>query len=416
MRLRISLSFLFVIGALALLAAGAPAARADIRSGDRVVIAADEVIDDDLIVSGQIVEINGTIRGDLLASATTVILNGTVDGSAALAGQTVNVSGQVGGSLYAAGYSVVLDEGAVVNRNAYLGGFSAATRPDSQVSRTLYAGGYQLLHDGFVGGDVVASVSALHINGTVGGDVRGEVSAAQPGATAPATMPFMPAEVEMLTPGLVIGPTAQIGSQVLVQETVAAAAPRTGVLGLPLWLSDRLGQLFGLLLTALLVVALAPRFLPALSDALERKPLPSLGWGALIYLLLFPAALVVGLILIVVLAVVFGFVSFGQYTLAVLGLSISFYAFALFAFLFFVYLIAWLLLGHWLGRWILSRLGLKPAGRLTQFAYVLLGVVLFQALRAVPVLGFILAFVVGTLALGAVVVYWLDRRRPVKVA
>jgi len=47
-------------------------------------------------------------------------------------------------------------------------------------------------------------------------------------------------------------------------------------------------------------------------------------------------------------------------------------------------------------------------------------VILFQALRAVPILGFIVAFLVGTFALGALVLAWQERRRagqpaPVKV-
>ena len=41
---------------------------ADFRSGDVVVISADEVIDDDLFVSGERIEVNGTVTGDLFAT------------------------------------------------------------------------------------------------------------------------------------------------------------------------------------------------------------------------------------------------------------------------------------------------------------------------------------------------------------
>ena len=45
-----------------------------------------------------------------------------------------------------------------------------------------------------------------------------------------------------------------------------------------------------------------------------------------------------------------------------------------------------------------------------QFPYVLIGVLLLQALRLVPALGFIVALFVGTPALGAALAYGLERR------
>jgi cytoskeletal protein CcmA (bactofilin family) len=411
----IVLAGLFLLSGLAIL--NVPTARAaDIRTGDRVVIAADEVIDDDLIVSAGVVEVDGAITGDLVVSARQIILRGTVGGSAALAGQEILVSGQIDGSLYAAGYVMTLAEGAVVARNVYFGGFALTTALGSQIGRSLHAGGAQVTHNGAVGGDLNVAASALEVNGQVSGDVTGQVSA----ATTPARMPFgvpgLP-QVEILTPGLRVGPEAQIGGQVLATEVAAAPAETaaTGFLGLPRWLLNRVGEVIGQLIVAAALIYFAPRFLPVVSDALRRKPLPSLGWGALIYLILFPLALIAGLILVVLLTIAFGVVTFGQHTAAILGLTGGFYLFALFAFLFVAYIISWLIVGHLIGRALLSRLGGDAPDRAVQFIYVALGVVLLQALRAVPYLGFLVAFLVGTFALGALFVVWLERRRAGKV-
>ncbi len=405
-----------ILGLLVIAGLVAPSVHAaDIRSGERVVIAADEVIDDDLVVSAQYIEVNGTVTGDLVATGTIIVVNGTVEGSALLAAQSLEVRGRVEGSIYGAAYSLLLDEGAAIHRNVLFGGFSAITRPDSEIDRDLYVAGYQLLHDGMVHGDVNVATSALEINGSVGGDVRGEVSAAGGGMPQQFALPNMPADVVMLPTGLVIGQTAQIAGQVAVQEITPAAQPTRGAFGLPLWLSNRIGQAIGLLLVAILLIALAPRLLPGLSNALQSKPLPSLGWGALIYLLLFPLGLIVGLALIVLLTLLFAVVTFNQYTAAILGLTVSAYVFALFAFLFFVYIIAWLVMGHLLGRLVLGQARTALPSRGAQFAYVLLGVLVFQALRLVPVLDFVLAFFVGTFVLGAAFVWWLNRR-PAKVA
>ena len=406
---------LFIGLALAVLGLLArPAHAADIRTGERVVIAADEVIDDDLIVSAQFVEVNGTVSGDVVATGTVVIINGPVEGSVMVAAQSVEVNGPVGGSVYAAGYSLQLGGEADVQRNVLSFGFSATTQPGSQVGRDLYVAGYQLRHDGIVGGDLNVAVSALQINGTVGGDVTGEVSAAGRGAPRQVPLPNMPETVATLPSGLVVGPAARIDGQMNVREISPAAQPVVGVFGLPLWLSDRLGTTIGLLLVAVFIIALWPRFLPALSGALQRRPLPSLGWGLLIYLLLFPVGILVGIVLIIGLTLLFAMVTFGQLTAAMLGLTVGTYLFALFGFLFFTYVIAWLVVGHLLGRALFNRAN-RPVSRIAQFFYVVLGVVLWQALRAVPVLGFIVAFFVGTLALGAVVVYWQDRHRPTPI-
>ena len=409
-------SFVLFIGLmLALLAFTArPAHAADVRTGERVVIAADEVIDDDLIVSAQFVEINGTVSGDVVATGTIVVINGAVEGSVIVAAQSVEVRGPVGGSVYAMSYSLHLGDQADIGRNVLFGGFSATTQPGSLVGRDFFMAGYQLRHDGTVGGDLNVSAGALQLNGTVGGDVTGEVSAA--GSAAPPQMPLpnMPSTVMMLPSGLVIGPSARIDGEMLAQEISPAAPPTTGVLGLPLWLSERLGTLIGLLLVAIFIIALWPRALPALSDAIAHRPLPSLGWGLLIYILLFPAGILVGLILVVGLTLLFAMVTFGQLTAAMLGLLVGLFLFALFGFLFFTYVIAWLIVGHLLGRLLFNRAN-RPVSRVAQFFYVLLGVVVLQGLRAVPVLGLIVAFFVGTLALGAVLVYWLDRNRPAPV-
>lgn len=402
--------FICVLAGL-LLVGNRSAGAADIRSGDRVVIAAGEVIDDDLIVSASTIQVDGTITGDLVASGADVIVNGTVQGSAILAGQTLTLNGQVDGSVYASAYGLILGEGAVVGRNLYFAGYSLNMYPDSLVQRDVLAASYQMVFDGVIGGDLRVSLSALELNGQVGGDVTGVITAGRTGMPPQVLIPNMPNNIQALEPGFRSDSTAQVGGEIQIQEVmpVEPAAPATGALGLPEWLLDRIGYFIGLLIVAALVIYPAPRFLPAMSDTLQRKPLASLGWGALIHLLLFPLAVLIGLFLVVLLTIIFGFLTFGEFVGAVLALTGSIYAFLLSAFLFYAYIIAWLILGHLVGRWLLSRTGMNPSGRLTQFLYVALGVFLFQALRALPVAGFLVALFVSIFALGAIFVYWRDR-------
>ena len=78
-----SMHWLLALGVTLTLALGLSGAAlaADFRSGDTVTIAKNEVIDDDLIITGQNVIVDGTINGDLVVAGGKIVINGTVNGS-----------------------------------------------------------------------------------------------------------------------------------------------------------------------------------------------------------------------------------------------------------------------------------------------------------------------------------------------
>ena len=411
---------LLVLLAGVLMVAVQPANAAEIRQGDQVVIEAGEVIDDDLLVSGQSVIVNGRVTGDLLASGTQVVMNGVVEGSAVLVGQDVTLNGEVDGSLYSASYVLNLGESADVAGNMYYGGYALNTAPGSVVSRSSYVGGYQMLHAGQIGRDLVVGLSALALNGAVGGDVRGTVSV-DPNAVSP-TM-FMPAgmlpAVKAVEPGLALAETAEVGGAMRAQETIAVApaaeaepAPRE-FLGMPDWFTNRVGEFIGLMIVGALIIYGLPLFLPTLSDEMQEKPLLSMGLGLLMAFVVLPLAILAGLTLVAALTAFFGLVTFGELTAAALTLSSSFLGFVLVAYLVVAYLIAKMVVGYWGGRFILKRTSLDPASKWTQLGYLALGLGIYEVLRAIPFFGFALAAVVMFFGVGAMVAYVVDWRRGV---
>ena len=70
---------------------------ADFRGGDYIVIDADEVIDDDLFITANRVEVEGTVKGDLFVTGQEVVINGQVEGSLLVTGQTLDINGNVKG-------------------------------------------------------------------------------------------------------------------------------------------------------------------------------------------------------------------------------------------------------------------------------------------------------------------------------
>lgn len=72
---------LMIALSLCIMLAGAiPISAAERRSGDGITINSEEIINDDLYVSGNTITINGTIKGDVLALGNTITINGVVEG------------------------------------------------------------------------------------------------------------------------------------------------------------------------------------------------------------------------------------------------------------------------------------------------------------------------------------------------
>ncbi len=181
----------------------------------------------------------------------------------------------------------------------------------------------------------------------------------------------------------VVGKTVDLGSLDWAEGTAAA-------LGAPFRQGSATGWAIGLafwLLLAFLASRLAPRQVGAVAGHLERRPLSSLGWGALGALIIFP---LITLLLVVTVVGIFAAVP-----LALLIMPVLFLA---------GYLAAASILGQRLLRAVGST---EPA----LIAATLTGVVVFELLTLVPVLGALLLGLVWLAGFGATVAALRDWRR-----
>src|SRR5665647_342366 len=99
---------LFILAAILLALTPTAALAADPRSGSNVTIDRNEVINDDLYVTGGTLNIMGTVNGDVVAAGGTVDVSGSVTGDVIAAGGTINISGQVGESVRTTGGTVTI--------------------------------------------------------------------------------------------------------------------------------------------------------------------------------------------------------------------------------------------------------------------------------------------------------------------
>lgn len=393
----------------------APARAADTRGGDQLVIGREEVIAGDLYVGAQSLRLDGTIKGDLVVAAGQVVINGTVEGDVLAVAQSVVVNGSVGDDLRALAQAVVLGPGARVAGDLAIGGASLETQAGSHVRGDLLAGAFQGLLAGEIGRNVSGGMSRLELRGTVGGNVDVTVDSDESGAAAIQFTPQPQVAMPSVQPGLTIADSARIGGKLTYRspgeaalgkgaqvsggvafDRVAAQPATTSTTTAP-WLIY-LQRLAALLLVGALLLWLAPRWTQRLADTVEQRPLPSLGWGLLALGALVATA--IGLLVVsIALAVMFGYLTLGG--LAVLAVAIGLLmngALALGAVAFMAY-VAEIVVALMAGHWLLGRV--QPSWAERPLAALALGLVLYVALRAIPVFGGLLALLVSLLALGA---------------
>ncbi len=406
--------------------APAPAAAVDRRSGDRVVIGANEIITDDLLVTAGTVVIDGRVVGDVVAMGQTIEINGTVEGDVFAAGGGVTLAGTVTDDMRVAAAVVRLGSGARIGDDLLATGASLETLPGSEVRGALIFGGGQALLAGGVGEDLLFGGEGLELRGTVAGNVEAWVGA---GGTTSWTsqMRFEGAPpVPAVPSGLTLDREARIGGDLAYTSRTGVTIPPGAVAGrvrfteevgeattpaqpAPLaWLLDLVRRFAALLLVGLLIMWLAPRISRGVTGELEAQPLASLGWGLV-------SILAIGLAFLAVpLATVFMAVLLGTVKLnGLMGLVIALGILMLMALVLLTIIaiayVAQIAVSFELGRLILLRL--RPGWIERPYAPLVVGLLLLVILTALPMVGWLFSLAAVLLGLGAL---WLFGRDSVQ--
>ncbi len=409
------LTMIVLLAIILLGAFGVPQVARAVEFDDDGIITADEVIDDDVFVSAEVVvvdgtvngillasgnnvTINGNVNGDLLVTGVTVTVNGKVNGNIAFIGQSLSVNGRVLGTIFFLGNSLTLESSAIVGRNVFFNGFSMETEAGSMIGRDAIVSGLQALFAGRVKRDIQAELSGLEIEGFVGRDVLADVAAPENGT---AVFDWPGARLTVNT-GLRVKEQAQIDGMLIYvspaeQADAIDAVPGGGVFYSPSdktkahpdfghragqWALMRLRDLITLLLLGSLAVWKYPAFMDRLADQAQSKPLPAIGWG---FVTLIggniAAAILVGSI--IVLGIVVSVVTLGGLALTIFGVGLSgtVLAFALFALA--VVYGSKLIVTYTVGRLILQRFAPSLADK--AIWSLVLGVVLYVMIRLIPV-------------------------------
>ncbi|MGI8658346.1 MAG: hypothetical protein ACR2K4_06205 [Candidatus Limnocylindria bacterium] len=229
-----------------------------LRVGDSISVAADEAVDGDLYLIGGTVTMNGTVDGDLTVIGGQVTVNGTVSGDTLAAGGMVTLAGSIDGDLRTTGGQVTVsgDTGEDVLTAA---GQAMITSTGSIGGDLIVLGG-DVQMDGSVDGSIEASGGAYNRTGTVGGTER--VIVGRPDDDAPTAAPV----------------------------------------------DNAIGHFVALLILGGLAIWLLPRAINSAEATLRTRPLLSLG-GGLAAFVGYIVFVIVAILLIVLLAIIFGILS-----------------------------------------------------------------------------------------------------------
>ena len=312
-----SLLGIAVVLSLPLISAGP--SLAEVRQGNVVLIAKDEVINDDLYVFAQKVTVNGTIKGDLIGFAQQININGSVEGDLIAAAQQVLVNGKVSDDTRIAGQVITLQDGADIGDDLIAASYSLESTKASHIGGEVKYAGYQSVFAGRVEKKVELASANCELSGSFGDDIEAVVEGGNYGAVG-----FWGAEIPRVPQGLTVTESADIAGNLTYQSTREAIInPESTIAGevehsqidsdvtQPTIASRAISfakQFFALLLVGLLVVYICPKWTGQVVNNVQRRPLASLGWGVLTLIAVIAGAILL-LVATIAIAVLLGFVS-----------------------------------------------------------------------------------------------------------
>lgn len=398
---------------------------AEFFADEKTVIAAGEVIDDDVFATGQSVVVDGTINGDLFAGGESITINGQVNGNVIMGGGELILDGGVAGNVYSGGYGLTIGDGARIDRSLYAAGYSITSEAESMIGRSASIGGYQAMLNGDIVRDLSVGLGALELGGRVGGDVNGEVGSSEDNPPNMNGM-FMGQQqpnfeqIPPIDPGLriedgVVSGDINVTESVSPSELAEIEATEEATSNTLLrTLTPRLGELIAMLAIGALVIWKRPSWFGRFNNIVPNRAVASLGWGAL-WTVAAPFVLFFGIAALFLLSWLTGLLSFGRLSETVIGVGGTGLAFLGSLFVFAFRLLAPMFVLTTLGNWVLNKFmgqggSAMSFGRL--FGALALGAIVLQLLGMVPFVGNWIILLISLVGVGALFLLFRGRNAP----
>ena len=386
-------------------------------------VPAGEVVDNDVLLSGTNVNVDGDVKGDTFAAGAIVEVNGNVEGSLFAVGQNVIINGTVGGTVYVASLTLELGPEAVTAKNVYYIGGSVSTAEGAMIERdlVLISMGAQL--SGEIGRNTVGIIGPFEMFRLFMDLIGRPIAAPQSSSSISEPNQLVESQAVLFSgflPSLDwltrtnsgeprFAGTGTIPASVTEPEVLAQTSSSIDSERVMDWLQWVVEEFITLSVFGLLGIWLFSAFLKRSADKLEAKPLQSTGIGLLGLVLsvaLIGVVLLVG-VLILILGIGLGALNFWDLAWAVWGVGFSSLGLAFWLSLLFVSYGTKVIVAFLVGTIILKRLA--PNSLKYKVLPLLLGLLIYVLLAWVPYFGWVLAILVNAAGLGAAWFAFKDR-------
>lgn len=358
-----------------------------------------EVLEEDVLLTGTDIIIDGGVAGDVIAIGTNIQVNGPIEGSAILLGRDVTIDETVDGSVYTLAVNLNLGSSTELNRSLYFVGLRLQTDPESSIERDLTVLSLSAKLAGRVGRHLNTIIGLLDVISSFGRD-RGIEKSEPESGIVPAQPVFVEYNLAKGTDYL-IEPVPDFKDWNQLDLIPRALQLEEEELGLQPWLVDSIQTFISLLIFGLIALWLFPGFMKNSISQIKDKPLAATGYGLLGLVISFN---LVGVAFI--LAAIIGVVGFFLGTALLWELAWSFWAlgftslgFLITVFVLFVIYISKALVAYFAGDFLLQRIA--PGAAKYRVLSLLLGVLAYSFIIAIPYLGWVVGILVTAWGLGA---------------
>lgn len=384
-------------------------------------VPAGTVVENDAVLAGTTVKLDGDVDGDALAVGSTVEVNGDVEGSLVAVGQNVVINGTVGGTTYVVALTLELGPEAELNRNLYNISGSTNLAEGSMIGRDLVLVSLGAQLSGEIGRNTEGIIGPFEIFRLFMDMIGRPVLEPQSGLESSGlsdTAQVAPIQYSGILPSIssiaLTGPAEKVLSQNQASPPTKIEPRQSTQTGSTIdservadWAQRVVLEFITLLVFGLLGIWLFSSFLNRSAQKVESKPLQATGYGllGLILSIALIGVLILVALLILMLGIGLGYLNLWDLAWAVWGVGFASLGLAFWVSLLFVSFGTKVIVAYLIGLLILRRLA--PKANQYLILPLLLGLFLYVLLASIPYFGWVIAVLVNSIGLGAA---WLAYR------
>lgn len=371
---------ILVVGGIFMLIA-LPVSAAVFGVGEEFTLKQDDVVEDNLYVSGGNITISGRVSGDIAAVGGNVLINGSTTNDVMAVGGAIDILGPVGDDIRASGGQIRIGEnveGDVVAAGGFVHILSNVT-----ISKDVLLAGGKVVVDGVIEGNTKIYAGDVQLNGTFESDVEvftsGKVEFGEE-ATFRANFSYTSPREALIPQSVIIAGDIAFNEAEIVTDARSFFTALFGAVFIT--------KIFTLLTAGLLIALLFQRF----SRDLAVQSVDHAGMEILR-----------GFIMLIFIPTLSFFL-----IITLLGFLLGAFGFLLFfGMLLFTRVASGIVFGALLARLIIKRV-------VVNWQWVIVGITLLEVIKLVPFIGWFTSFIVFLITFGALsyLIYrhfWLSR-------